>query len=71
MTSVPRVAAQSSSAMTWGPMLQPVLRQALLWETGVLALFVVSLLSTSFDLLESQSQGMGQFRWRFPHVSHN
>lgn len=40
MTSVPRVAARSSSAMTWGPMLQPVLRRALIWETGVLALSV-------------------------------
>lgn len=76
MTSVPRVAARSSSAMTWGPMLQPVLRRALLWETGVLALSVVSLLLTIFDFLESWGQGMGQF-WgqymgqRFPHVSHN
>lgn len=43
--------------MTWGPMPQPVLRQALLWETGVLALSVVSVLLTSFV---AQSQGMGQ-----------
>lgn len=42
LTSVPRMAARSSSAMTWGPTPQPVLRQALLSETGVLALSVVS-----------------------------
>lgn len=76
MTSVPRMAARSSSAMTWGPMLQPVLRQALLWETGVLALSVVSLLLTCLDFLDSPRQGMGQFWGQFigqrsPHVSHN
>lgn len=48
MTSAPRVAARSSSAMTWGPTPQPVLRRALLWETGVLALSVVSVLLISF-----------------------
>lgn len=61
MTSVPRVAARSSSAMTWGPMLQPVLRQVLLWETGVLALSVVSLLPTSLSFLDSQRQGFGTY----------
>ena len=66
MTSVPRVAAQSISAMTWGPMPQPVLRQALLWETGVLALSVVGVLLISFV---AQIQGMGQLWWRFLRVS--
>ena len=66
MTSVPPVAARSSSAMTWGPTPQPVLRQALLWETGVLALSVVSVLLISFG---AQIQGMGQQWWRFLHVS--
>lgn len=68
MTSVPRAAAQTSSAMTWRPMLQRVLRQALLWETGVLALSVVGVLLIS---VVAQIQGMGQRWWRFSHVSLN
>ena len=54
--------------MTWGPMLQRVLRQALLWETGVLALSVVSVLLISFV---AQIQGMGQLWWRFLRASPN
>lgn len=57
MTIVPRVAARSSSATPWVPMLQPVLRQVLLWETGVLALSVVSVPLISFQLW---LQGKGQ-----------
>lgn len=57
MTIVPRMAARSSSATPWVPMLQPVLRQVLLWETGVLALSVVSVPLISFRLWV---QGKGQ-----------
>ena len=57
MTIVPRMAARSSSAMPWVPMLQPVLRQVLLWETGLLALSVVSVPLISFGV---QFQGTGQ-----------
>lgn len=52
--------------MTWRPMPQRVLRQALPWETGVLALSVVSVLLIS---IVAQIQGMGQQWWRLAHVS--
>ena len=49
--------------MTWEPMPQPVLRQVLLWETGVMALSVVSVLLASFV---AHIQGVGQLWRRFP-----
>ena len=54
--------------MTWGPMPQPVLRQVLLWETGVLALSVVSVPLVAFV---AQIQGVGQLWWRLLRVSPN
>lgn len=43
--------------MPWVPMLQPVLRQVLLWETGVMALSVVSVPLISFGV---RVQGIGR-----------